>query len=69
MTDQSNRIDQSFKEISGMNEPGDDKNNLDKIAETLARESDISKDRRVKFTRKTKKNHWKPKEKKTTNQY
>ena len=52
-----------------MNEPGDDKNNLDKVAETLARESDISKDRRVKFTRKTKKSHWKPKEKKPTNQY
>ena len=47
-----------------MNEPGDDKNNLGKVAETLARESDISKDRRVKFTRKTKKSHWKPKEKK-----
>ena len=40
-----------------MNEPGDDKNNLDKVAETLARERNISKDRRVKFTRKTKKNH------------
>ena len=40
-----------------MNEPGDDKNNLDKVAVTLARERNISKDRRVKFTRKTKKNH------------
>ena len=27
-----------------MNEPGDDKNDLDKLAETLARESDINKD-------------------------
>ena len=30
--------------ISGMNEPDDDKNDLDKVAETLARESDINKD-------------------------
>ena len=30
--------------ISEMNEPGDDKNDLDKLAETLARESDINKD-------------------------
>ena len=30
--------------ISGMNEPGDDENDLDKLAETLARESDINKD-------------------------
>ena len=30
--------------INGMNEPADDKNDLDKVAETLARESDISKD-------------------------
>ena len=27
-----------------MNEPGDDRNDLDKVAETLARESNISKD-------------------------
>ena len=27
-----------------MNEPDDDKNDLDKVAETLARESDINKD-------------------------
>ena len=30
--------------IIKMNEPGDDENNLDKVAETLARESSIQKD-------------------------
>ena len=39
--------------IYRMNEPADDKNNLDKVAETLARESDISKDIIIKNIDKT----------------
>ena len=34
--------------ISGMNKSGDDENNLDEVAETLARESDINKDISIK---------------------
>ena len=36
-----------------MNEPGDDRNDLDKVAETLARESNISKDIIIKNVNKT----------------
>ena len=36
-----------------MNEPADDENDLDKVAETLARESDISKDIIIKNIDKT----------------
>ena len=36
-----------------MNEPADDKNDLDKVAKTLARESDISKDIIIKNIDKT----------------
>ena len=39
--------------INGINEPADDENDLDNVAETLARESDISKDIIIKNIDKT----------------
>ena len=39
--------------ISGMNKSGDDQNNLDEVAETLARESDINKHIAIKNIDKT----------------
>ena len=39
--------------ISGMNEPGDDENDLDKVSETLTLESEIRKDIIIKNIDKT----------------